>query len=122
MISVLANWIIPFSFIARFVNLFDRGPDLTATINFSIVCAFSLQLIYIFRDCKTIFYNTYCPAISQPQIRCTTTFIPFMATGTYIEHTFKAGKSINEFVFYALQLCLPGYSFRLSLQGCTQKN
>ena len=43
-----------------------------------------------------------------------------MATGTYIEHTFKAGKSINEFVFYALQLvCLGipfGYLCRVALR------
>ena len=66
---VLANWIIPFLY-CTLRDLFDRGPRFDGYHKFfNRMCIF-FTLIY-FRDCKTIFYNTYCPAISQPQIRCT---------------------------------------------------
>ena len=115
---VLANWIIPFLY-CTLRDLFDRGPRFDGYHKFfNRMCIF-FTLIYIFVIAKQYFITPIVPPYHSLKFGAHN-FIPFMATGTYIEHTFKAGKSINEFVFYALQLvCLGipfGYLCRVALR------
>ena len=115
---VLINWLVPFLY-CTLRDLFDRGPRFDGYHKFfNRMCIF-FTFIYIFVITKQYFITPLVPPYHNLEFGAHN-FVPFMATGSYIEQALKAGKNLDDFILYATQIvCLGipfGYLIRVALR------
>lgn len=99
---IIANWLIPFAYC--FVRDFaDRGPRFSDYLFFFNGMSFVFLIVYFIAIIKQLFVTPLLPPYESFSFGAHN-FVPFMATGSYIERAFAEGKDISSMVIYILEM------------------
>lgn len=117
---VLANWLTPFLY-CTFRDLTDPSPRFEGYDRFFRHMSVVLLLCYAFALIKQYYLTPIIPPYEEGSFGAQN-FVPFMATGSYLESTLRHGGSLLPLVCYlAEMICLYipfGYYLRAYSQKC----
>lgn len=118
-ILVLVNWLTPFIY-CSIRDLFDRGPRFDGYHIFFRRMCISFAVIYILALAKQYFITPIVPPYDAYPFGAHN-FIPFMATGTYIESALNDGKSLIPIIVYISEMICLGIPFGFFARTCCHK-
>lgn len=99
---VLLNWIIPFGY-CFFRDFFDRGPRFANYTFFFHGMSVVFLVIYFAALIKQLFITPVQPPYEELTFGAHN-FVPFMASGEYLETTLNADKTIQPMITYLLEM------------------
>ncbi len=108
-VLVLINWIIPFLYCC-IRDLTDRGPRFDGYHIFFHRMSVFFIIIYLFALIKQYFITPIIPPYEALKFGAHD-FIPFMATGSYIEKSLKLGTDLLPLYLYMAQIICLGIPF-----------
>lgn len=99
---VIVNWLVPFvyCFIRDFM---DRGPRFDDYLFFFYGMSLVFGVVYLIALVKQFFVTPLLPPYEAMEMGAHS-FIPFMATGSYLETVISQGDSVISMLVYALEL------------------
>lgn len=101
-VLVLANWITPFIY-CTLRDLNDPGPRFNGFDRFFRQISISFLLIYIFVLIKQYYLTPIIPPFEKMSFGAQN-FVPYMATGTYIEKTLLAGGNLRPLICFLAEM------------------
>lgn len=104
LVLVAVNWLVPFGYC--FVRDFmDRGPRFDDYLFFFHGMSIIFLVVYFFAVTKQFFVTPLIPPYEAMSMGAHS-FIPFMATGTYLEETLSHGGDIAAMLTYIAEVVL----------------
>jgi len=106
---VIVNWFIPFAycFIRDFI---DRGPRFSDYLFFFHGMSLLFLIVYLIAIVKQLFITPLEPPY-EAAVFGAHNFVPFMATGGYIEEAISNHISISQIVIYIIEMIALGIPF-----------
>lgn len=103
---IITNWFIPFAycFIRDFL---DRGPRFSEYLFFFYGMSVLFLIVYAIALIKLLFVTPLLPPYDMMKFGAHN-FIPFMATGNYLENALSQNADIGKMISYILQLIVLG--------------
>lgn len=102
---VLVNWITPFLY-CTLRDLFDPGPHFNGYDRFFRQMSIVLLICYVLVMIKQYFLTPIVPPYEEAAFGAQN-FVPFMATGTYLESALRNGDSLVLLICYVAEsICL----------------
>lgn len=104
LVLVAVNWLVPFvyCFIRDFL---DRGPRFDGYLFFFHGMSVIFIVVYLFAVAKQFFITPLIPPYDALPMGAHS-FIPFMATGTYLEQVISDGGNVAGMLLYILEVVL----------------
>lgn len=99
---VLVNWITPFIY-CSLRDLNDPGPRFDGFDRFFRQISIVLLLVYIFALIKQYYLTPIVPPFQKMPFGAQN-FVPYMATGSYIEKTLAAGENLLPLIWFLAEM------------------
>lgn len=99
---IMINWLVPFAYC--FIRDFsDRGPRFSDYLFFFHGMSVLFLAVYCIAIIKQLFITPFIPPYTPPAFGAHN-FVPFMATGNYIEQALSEGKDISTMIIYIAEM------------------
>ena len=106
---IVVNWLVPFAYC--FIRDFaDRGPRFADYLFFFHGMSVLFLIVYGIALVKQLFVTPLLPPYDMPAFGAHN-FVPFMATGTYVERAVAGGEDISPIIIYIAELILLSIPF-----------
>ncbi|MCI8378365.1 MAG: hypothetical protein HFH72_07575 [Lachnospiraceae bacterium] len=106
---IVVNWLIPFAYC--FMRDFsDRGPRFSDYLFFFHGMSVLFLAVYCIAIVKQLFITPFLPPFDSPAFGAHN-FVPFMATGNYLERTISAGGDISSMIIYIIEMVVLAIPF-----------
>lgn len=109
LILIIINWLIPFAYC--FIRDFsDRGPRFSDYLFFFHGMSILFLVVYCIAIIKQFFVTPFLPPYDSLPFGAHN-FVPFMATGNYIEDALAQGQDIIEMIVYIIEMIVLAIPF-----------
>lgn len=99
---IIINWLVPFSYC--FIRDFaDRGPRFSDYLFFFHGMSILFLVVYCIAIIKQLFVTPLLPPYDSLSFGAHN-FVPFMATGSYLERALSNGEDITEMLIYIMEI------------------
>lgn len=106
---IIVNWLIPFAYC--FIRDFaDRGPRFSDYLFFFHGMSILFLVVYFIAIIKQLFVTPLLPPYDALEFGAHN-FVPFMATGSYIETALATGEDLGNMIIYIAELILLAIPF-----------
>jgi glycopeptide antibiotics resistance protein len=106
---IIVNWFIPFAycFIRDFI---DRGPRFADYLFFFHGMSILFLAVYLLAIVKQLFVTPFLPPYDAMSFGAHN-FVPFMATGSYVEAALASGSSLHHIIVYLAEMIVIAIPF-----------
>lgn len=106
---IIVNWLIPFAYC--FIRDFaDRGPRFSDYLFFFHGMSILFLVVYFIAIIKQLFVTPLLPPYEELSFGAHN-FVPFMATGSYIEMALEYGEDLGSMITYIIELIVLAIPF-----------
>lgn len=116
---VLVNWITPFIY-CTLRDLNDPGPRFNGFDRFFRQISIAFLIIYIFALVKQYYLTPIIPPFEEMSFGAQN-FVPYMATGSYIEKTLLAGEDLRPLICFLAEMVVLFIPFGFFLRAFAKK-
>lgn len=106
---IIVNWFIPFAY-CFIRDFFDRGPRFADYLFFFHGMSVLFLFVYLVAIIKQLFVTPLLPPYEALRFGAHN-FVPFMATGSYIEVALSSGKGLEHIIVYIVELIVISIPF-----------
>lgn len=106
---VIVNWFVPFAY-CFIRDFFDRGPRFADYLFFFHGMSILFLLVYLFAVIKQLFVTPLLPPYEVLSFGAHN-FVPFMATGSYVESAISTGQDLGRIISYIAELIMLAIPF-----------
>ncbi len=106
---IIVNWFIPFAY-CFIRDFFDRGPRFADYLFFFHGMSILFLLVYLIAVIKQFFVTPLLPPYETLTFGAHN-FVPFMATGSFIEVALTSGKGLERIIIYIIELIVMAIPF-----------
>ena len=106
---IIVNWFIPFAY-CFIRDFFDRGPRFSDYLFFFHGMSVLFLIVYLIAIVKQLFFTPLLPPY-EPAAFGAHNFVPFMATGSYIEEAFSNNISLHNMIVYIVEMIVLAIPF-----------
>lgn len=106
---VIVNWFIPFAY-CFIRDFYDRGPRFADYLFFFHGMSVVFLAVYLLAIVKQMFLTPFLPPYDSLSFGAHN-FVPFMATGSYIEEAVSNGTSLHQIIVYIAEMIVLAIPF-----------